>query len=57
MTEAPRITIADADAYDLIAWLDCNPARRYEFIRRHGRERFFELLRIARRRGYQRPGR
>ena len=52
-----RATAVDeSDPVDLIAYLDRNPARRYEFIRRHGREKFFELLRTAKRRGYRRVG-
>lgn len=43
-----------ADAVDLIAHLDRNPARRYEYIQKHGKEKFFELLRTAKRRGYRR---
>ena len=42
------------DAVDLIGYLDRNPNRRYEFIRRHGRDSFFKLLRTAKRRGYRR---
>ena len=49
--------VNESDAVDLVAYLDRNPARRYEFIRRHGRERFFELVRTAKRRGYRAPGR
>ena len=42
------------DAVDLIAYLDRDPARRYEYIQKHGKEKFFELLRTAKRRGYRR---
>ncbi|KPK82789.1 MAG: hypothetical protein AMJ81_09260 [Phycisphaerae bacterium SM23_33] len=43
-----------ADAVDLIGFLDRNPTRRYEFIQKHGKGKFFELLRTAKRKGYRR---
>jgi len=46
----------DAEIVELLGYLDRNPARRYEFVRRHGREKFFDLLRAARRKGYRRRG-
>jgi len=55
--QADPAAVNESDPVDLIAWLDRNPAKRYEFIRRHGRGRFFELLRTAKRRGYRGPGR
>lgn len=56
LTEAP-VVVSEDDPVDLVAYLDRNPARRYEFIRRHGREKFFKLVRDAKQRGYRRPGR
>lgn len=46
--------VDEADATDLISFLDRNPTRRYEFIQKHGKDKFFELLRTAKRRGYKR---
>ncbi len=54
---AAATAVDESDAVDLVGYLDRNPARRYEFIRRHGRDKFFELIRAAKRRGYRRAGR
>jgi len=54
---AEATAVDESDAVDLIGYLDRNPARRYESIQRHGKEKFFELLRTAKRRGYRGQGR
>jgi len=48
--------VGQADPVELLASLDRNPARKAQFIRRHGTAGYVDLARRARRKGYGRTG-